>query len=94
MLDVAPARTEAAVTSAGGVAVSVTPEGARSAHRSHVMVTVVVAWLAVLAIFIALPGGGVARPVAYPRSVAAHAQSAACLTTASGVTCGIGISRR
>jgi len=94
MLDVAPSRTEAAVRSAGGAPVSGTARGARSAHRNHLLVVVVVAWLALLAIFIALPGGGVAGPVAYPRSVAAHTQGAACVTTASGVTCGIGISRR
>lgn len=93
MLDVAPSRTEAAVRSAGGVPVSGTAPGARSAHRNHLLV-VVVAWLALLAIFIALPGGGVSGQVAYPRSVAAHTQGAACVTTASGVRCGIGISRR
>lgn len=94
MLDVAPARREAAVTTTGGVAVSGTSPGARSAHRGHVMVAMVVAWIVLLAIFIALPGSVVAGPAAYPRSAAAHIQGAACVTTSSGVTCGIGVSRR
>jgi hypothetical protein len=54
----------------------------------------VVAWIVLLAIFIALPGSVVAGPAAYPRSAAAHTQGAACVTTASGVTCGVGVSRR
>lgn len=90
MLDVAPARREAAVSSAGGVAVSGTSSGAHAGLRNHLMLVVVVVWMAAIAVVIALPGGSVAGPTVYPRSVAAHTQGATCVTTAAGVRCGIG----